>query len=298
MILFVVLTAKNNFAQQDPQYSQYMFNQLVINPAYAGSKEALCMAVSTRNQWVDMPGAPKTNTMFLHGPLLNKSIGLGGYVIQESIGPKKWTGIYGDFAYRFKLGKGKLSLGLSAGYTHYVFDLSKLDFKDASETFSSNTVSPGAMDFTTGFYYNSKSFYIGGSITHLNKAKLDLGSSTTNYSLHKHSFLYLGKGWQINDNLVFNPSLMFKSDDPKRGAQCDLNFNFLLKKRLWLGLSVRQAYGLVFLTQYLVTDKFKIGYSYDRGLNKIGIYGKASHEILISYDFNIFKSKMLSPRYM
>lgn len=297
--MFALVGAKQIFAQQDPQYSQYMFNQLVINPAYAGSKEALCMAFSNRNQWVDMPGAPKTNTLFLHGPLRSRKIGLGGYVIQESIGPKKWTGIYGDFAYRFKLGKGKMALGISGGYNRYVFDLSKLEYHDPTETFSSNTITPGALDFSTGFYYNSRSFYIGGSITHLNKSKLDLGgNSNAQYSLQRHSYLYLGKGWQLNDNVVFNPSVLFKADGRSRSSQFDLNFNFLLKQRLWLGMSLRQGYGVVFLAQCLVTDKLKLGYSYDRGFNKIGTYGKASHEIMISYDFSVFKSKMISPRYL
>jgi type IX secretion system PorP/SprF family membrane protein len=282
-------------AQQDPQYSQYMFNQPAINPAFAGSKDALCAAFSTRRQWIDMPGAPLTNTLFVHGPLKSKSIGIGGHLVQESIGPKKWSGAYADFAYRFRFGKGKLALGISAGFNRYIFDLSKLNYQDNTESINTS-VNAGVADFNTGFYFNNKSFYIGGSITHLNRAHFKLGANSE-YNLEPHSYLYFGKGWQLRENLVFNPSVMIKSANPGT-AQCDINFNFLIKQKLWLGASIRQNYGFVLLAQYTITDRFKIGYSFDRGLNRIGLYGKSSHELMLSYDFNIFKSKMISPRYL
>ncbi len=303
----LLLTACFCKAQQDPQYSQYMFNQLVINPAYAGSKEALSTVIDLRKQWVAMPGSPQTGTISMHGQLL-KSLGIGGHLITESIGPTKWTAAYMDLAYHFRLGRGKLSFGLSGGVVNYNINVSALDYKDGGEPMLNYTGARTKFDVSTGFYYYNQSFYIGGSITHLNSPNLYSGTSTINianvpknvslfFSLQPHSFLYLGKGFKINDNLIFSPSIMAKNIQGG-SASFDLNANFLLKNRVWLGVSLRSGYGIVGLFQIFVTDKFKVGYAYDQGLNKIGTQGQGSHEIVLSYDFNNFKSKMLSPRYL
>lgn len=311
LLSLMVFLLQSSFAQQDPQYSQYMFNQVVINPAYIGSKEALSATMDLRKQWISMQGAPRTGTISLHGPLAVKSIGLGGHLINEAIGPAKWTAAYFDFAYRFKLGKGKLSLGLSGGLVNYNMTLTQSDYKDPGEVFpSQNMGSKTAFDVNTGFYYYSNSFYIGGSITHLNSPSLYNNTtyytnasalkdtSYINFNLRPHTFLYLGKGFLINENLVINPSVIFKNDNPRRVGTMDLNCNFLIKKKLWLGISLRSGYGVVGLFQYSVTDQFKVGYSYDMGLNRIGTLGGGSHEIMLGYNFNIYKSKMLSPRYL
>jgi len=310
-IVVMVLLGKHVFAQQDPQYSQYMFNQVVINPAYVGSKEALSATMDMRKQWVAMEGSPRTGTISLHGPLPIKSIGLGGHLVNEAIGPVKWSSAHFDFAYRFKLGKGKLSLGLAGGMVNYNMTLTQSDYKDPGEAFPNQNLGPKtAFDVGTGFYYYSSSFYIGGSVTHLNRPNLYKDTyyftnaasvkdtSYINFNLRPHSFLYLGKGFLINENLVVNPSILFKDDNTGRLGTVDVNCNFLLKKKLWLGLSYRSGYGVVGLFQYSVTEQLKIGYSYDRGFNRIGIAGRGSHEIMIGYNFNIFKSKMLSPRYL
>lgn len=295
------------FAQQDPQYSQYMFNQLAINPAYAGSKEALSAVMDLRKQWINMPGSPQTGSLSFHGPLAAKALGLGGHMVAESIGPTSWTAAYLDAAYRLKLGKGKLSLGLSGGFVNYRLDVAKLDYKDGSEPIGSYTGQRTAFDVSTGFYYYSPSFYIGGSITHLNKPNLYKDASTVNlggtnknvtlfFNLDPHSFLYLGKGFKVNDNLVFSPSVMLKGVAGQ--GQMDLNFNFLLKQKMWLGISLRSGYGIVALFQLYVTNQFKVGYAYDQGLNRIGLIGQSTHEIMLSYDFTNLKTKMLSPRYL
>jgi type IX secretion system PorP/SprF family membrane protein len=288
-----------------------MFNQVVINPAYIGSKEALSATMDMRKQWISMQGAPRTGTISMHGPLPSKNVGLGGHLINEAIGPTKWTAAYFDFAYRLKLGKGKLSFGLSSGLVNYNMSLSQSDYKDPGEAFpNQNLGQKTVFDAGAGFYYFNNSFYIGGSITHLNNPSLynstyyftnsssTKDTSTINFSLRAHSFLYLGKGFQVNENFIINPSILFKNDDPKRVASFDLNCNFLVRKKLWLGVSYRNGYGLVGIVQYSVTEQLKVGYSYDRGFNRLAVAGGGSHEIMIGYNFNIYKSKMLSPRYL
>jgi type IX secretion system PorP/SprF family membrane protein len=310
--VFLFLVAEVSFSQQDPQYSQYMFNQLVLNPAYAGSKEALSAVMDLRKQWVSMPGAPRTGTISMHAPLPFKSIGIGGHLINESMGPSKWTSASVDIAYRFKLGKGKLSLGISGGMINYNLSLSESDYKDGGEVFPAQNLGPRTrFDAGTGFYYYSPSFYIGGSITHINNPNLYSGTytipnggtagvpvnSTLFFSLKPHSFLYFGKGFVINQNLVINPSVIFKNDNAT-AVSSDWNCNFLIKQKFWLGLSLRSGYGAVFLFQYNVNDNFKVGYSFDQGFNRIGVVGQSSHEIMLGYNFSIYKSKMLSPRYL
>jgi type IX secretion system PorP/SprF family membrane protein len=166
-------------------------------------------------------------------------------------------------------------------------------------------------DAGTGFYYFSQSFYIGGSVTHINSPNLYSGTtavpnggvgtvpanSSLFFSLKPHSFLYIGKGFLINQNLIINPSIIFKNDGVST-ASTDLNCNFLIKQKFWLGLSIRSGYGIVALFQYNFGENFKIGYSYDYGYNKVGTQGGGSHEIMLGYNFGIYKSKMLSPRYL
>ena len=311
IILFFIISfvfARSSFAQQDPQYSQYMFNQLVINPAYAGSKEALSTTMDLRKQWVAMPGAPQTGSISMHGQLLG-SLGLGGHLIAEKIGPTSWTAAYLDLAYRLKLGRGKLSFGVSGGLVNYNINVNELNYKDGGEPILTYTGARNAFDVNAGFYYNSHSFYIGGSVTHLNSPNLYNGISTVPastlaknaslyFSLQSHYFLYAGKGFTLNENLVFNPSLLVKAIGTGMIPSIDVNLNFLLKNKVWLGVSARSGYGFVALIQLLVTDKFKVGYAYDLGINRIGVQGQSSHEIMLGYNFNVFKSKMLTPRYL
>ncbi|MCE9539426.1 MAG: type IX secretion system membrane protein PorP/SprF [Bacteroidetes bacterium] len=247
--------AGRGFAQQDPQYSQYMFNQLSINPAYAGSKEGLSTALFLRNQWTGIDGSPKTETITIHGPMRKKKAGLGFTVIADQLGPKKSIGALGSYAYRIKIKDGKL-------------------------------------------YYNTNSMYAGFSATHLYTGRL---TSVDNLNgadsqLAPHLFFTGGKALVISKKLIFSPSCMIKvvKGSP---VTADLNFSFLLENRLWVGLSLRSKYGIVAYTQFNITDKFKIGYAFDFGINKIGRASGGSHEIMLSYDFKISKPNFFSPRY-
>jgi type IX secretion system PorP/SprF family membrane protein len=307
-VLTMILSGLLLKAQQDPQYSQYMFNQIVVNPAYAGTKDGMSTVVLFRKQWISMPGSPQTISASAHGPIRKIKMGIGGHLMNEKIGPKKWTAGYLDLAYNFRLGKGRLSLGLSGGVVNYIFDLNQLEYKESGELiygsgFGSNRT---AFDFNAGLYYFSQTFYAGLATTHINRPKLYsdgnadtsiIGRQVLNYKLNPHSYFFFGKGFLVNENLVINPSMVVKWEDPWRGS-FDLNLNFLIKQRIWAGISYRHAYGLVVLAQFMITDKFKIGYTYDHGFNKIGTIGKSSHEIMLGYDFNFSKSKIVSPRYL
>jgi type IX secretion system PorP/SprF family membrane protein len=306
--IFILLfgsVAFHSVAQQDPQYNLYQFNPLIINPAYAGARDGLSIVADVRNQWVGFEGAPKTSVISGHAPILNKNVGLGFTLIGDRMGPRNMLGVSGNFAYILKLSnKWKLSLGLNAGYNRYQFNYQDITFKtiDNSNT-SVGNITQGSPDFNFGFYLKSKSFFIGSSVTHLwakdlfNQPLADTAlSDVISYRLRTHSFFTMGKSWVINENMVFAPTLAARS--VKNGsANVDLNFNFFIYKKLWIGMFLRIPYGPGFLLNYYVTPKCKVGYSYDTGLRDQKRLGP-SHEVSIGFDFLGRKSKIISPRFL
>ena len=285
------------YAQQDPQYSQYMFNQLVLNPAYAGTREVFSSALAYRNQWTGMEGGPTTASLSMQTPLKKKNAGVGLEILSDKLGLKKTGAILGSYAYRFQFLKGKLSMGMRAGVYSYAFDLAKAHVKDPSDVFNPGITSSkttGTFDF--GIYYYTRVFYWGFGMTHLNRGKISEITSagvTANQSIH--FFMPMGRSFEMG-SAIFNPSILIKGAG---GAvpEADVNFNFLLKEKFWIGTSWRSGYGVVFLTQYLVNEKLKIGYSYDYGFNAIGKAGKGTHEIMIGYDMNVKGAKVETLRY-
>ena len=299
------------YAQQDPQYSQYQFNQMIINPAYAGTKDVLSAVIDVRKQWSGFDGAPSTQSFSFHGPLKKKRIGLGLSAYNDAIGPKRITAAYGNISYILPItNKLKLSFGIRAGFVNYVFDFSKMNYKDAGETnavanLSTNKFKP---DFDAGLYLKSNSFYAGFSATHLNSAyiyndKVSFTNASGNqmeydltYKLNMHIFGILSKGFAVGENLVINPTLIYKGT--KSVINIDGNLNFLIKQRLWLGVFYRSDATVGALAQVIISNNVRIGYSFETGISKVQKRLGNGHEIMIGFDFNTFKSKMLSPRYL
>ncbi|MCC6180360.1 MAG: type IX secretion system membrane protein PorP/SprF [Bacteroidia bacterium] len=307
-IIIVVFSTYILTAQQDPQYSQYQFNQMVINPAYAGTKDAMSVILDVRNQWAGFSGAPRTQALSFHTPLKNKRIGLGLTAYNDMIGPKRVTAAYGNFSYILPINnKLKLSFGLRAGIVNYVFDFNKINYKDQSESIAYNTIPTNKIkpDFDAGLFLKSNSFYAGFSATHLNATYIYNDKVSTSgslkeydltYRLNTHLFFIVSKGFSVGENLVINPTIMIKSASSTLNA--DLNLNFLIKQRLWLGAFMRSSGSVGLLAQVLITENIRVGYSYDRTIAPIQKNLGNGHEIMIGFDFNTFKSKILSPRYL
>lgn len=305
---FALAFAVVGFAQQDPQFSQYQFNQMVINPAYAGSRDALSAVVNVRQQWSGFDGAPRTQAFSLHGPLKKKRIGLGLSGYADQIGPKKTVGVYGSFAYILPItNKLKLSFGLRGGIVSYNFDWSKISYQNPNE--GPSNFSPQSqhtiVDVDAGLFLKSNSFYCGISVTHLNGAKIYnenisvINTPTTynlNYNLNTHLFFIISKGFKLSENLVFNPTIMIKT--VKGITTSDINANFLIKQRVWIGTFYRGENSIGALLQVYVTEKLRIGYAYDVSMSHVQRQLGSGHEIMIGFDFNTVKSKMLSPRYL
>lgn len=295
-----MLGAHATFAQQDPQYSQYMFNQLAINPAYAGSKEALSAAAFVRSQWTGIEGAPNTETFTIDGPLRKRTVGLGLAVIADQIGPKKSVGAMGSYAYRIPIGNARLSFGLRAGVYQFTYNWDDINYRDSNDPYNTHSQTTQMVPTAdAGLYLYTNTMYMGISATHLYNGKLtsvsNLNGDYASYSAHY--FFTFGKAWSLSENLVFNPSILIKAAK-NAPANMDVNLSFLLKEKIWLGISVRSSAAVVLYTQFKITDKFKLGYAYDFGFNKIGKAGGGTHELMLGYDFSIFKSKIASPRYL
>jgi type IX secretion system PorP/SprF family membrane protein len=297
-------------AQQDPQYNLYQFNQMVINPAYAGARDGLSVVASVRNQWSGFTGAPKTSCLSLHGPILNKNLGVGLTMISDAMGPRNMVGIYGNIAYILKLSnKWKLSFGINGGYNRFQFDFNKITFKTTeNSSFLSQNQTYNALDLNAGFYLRSNTFFAGISASHLGNTNLynyeilsdttggKKGSYNISYRLRTHLMFTMGKSFRLNENLIFAPTIILRNAGNGKGNG-DLNLNFFMFNKFWAGLFIKGGYGPGFLFQYYVTNKFRVAYCFDTGLKDARKLGP-SHEVMIGFDFSGTKSKMLNPRFL
>ncbi len=296
--LSLVLFASSLFAQQDALYSQYIFNPLIINPAYAGSKGVLSGVLVYRDQWTGITGAPVTQTLSIHGPLRNKKIGLGLHVFNDKIGSIRLMGLVGSYAYRISLGQSKLSLGIQAGIYQHKVNYSELNIYNSNDNVFLQGESAKFMpDLNFGIYYYSNRYYFGAIISHLIGQEIFQSGDNTNnmFQLVKHYRFIAGYALPLNENIIFKPSCMINYTD-KAPINLDINTGFLFYKKLEPGLSFRTSNALVFFIEYNIKDNLGIGYSYDYNLSKFMNHKNGSHEFMVTYDINIYKKKIMLPR--
>ncbi len=306
IIVAVVLTfgCLTGSAQQDAMYTHYMYNTLVINPGYAGSRDALSLTALHRSQLVDFTGAPVTQTLTLHAPLRNEHIGLGLSLTNDKIGPTNNTSLFADFAYIMKLNeKSKLALGLSAGANIFQANLNTLQLNDQSDpVFQDNINNKVTPNFGFGAYYYRERFYAGVSTPNLlqnNYSMITKGDGTTLIGKEqRHYYFIAGTVINMAENLAFKPTTFVKVT---AGApvQADVTASFILMKRLLLGVMYRTGDSFGALIGVDITTQFHVGYSYDYsyGLQTFK-YNMGSHEIVLRYDFLTHDKKQIhSPRY-
>lgn len=288
-----------SIAQQDPQYSQYMFNQLVLNPAYAGSKEQLDASMFLRRQW-NIDGAPRTATVSIHTPLKKQKVGLGLSIVADKIGPKNSQGILASYAYRIRLFNGRLAFGLRAGVFNHTFRWDEIHYKESGDVYNTqNSASQIAPTADAGLYYYSNSIYCGLSFTHLLNGKINsIPNLNGDYaSMSRHMFFTFGKAWAFSDKFIFNPSFVYKK---AKGAPAtfDINMSAMIDQKLWIGCSYRDQAAITAYTKFNISQNFSLGYAYDFGMNRIGKIAGGAHEIMLGYNLNVFKTKMISPRFL
>lgn len=300
LLLLVVLFASiKSEAQQDPMFSQYMVNHFVLNPAYAGSREATSLFLINRNQWVDIPGAPKTAMISVNSPVAKRA-GAGLQIVSDQIGPKSSVGYLGTYSYKIPFNKSNLAFGLRMGAFTYRFDWSKIEYKDNTDIYANQgVIQKTVFNADFGIFYYTNKFYAGLALNHmantLRMSQINIGAGNERY-LQYHNFLAIGYTFEFGDKFALQPSLLARStpNSPNTG---DLNLNMMFNKRFWLGFSLRSQNAVVLLLQAYATEKLRFGYSYDMGVNKIGRVGRGAHEIFVGYDFSLRKNKTISPRY-
>lgn len=297
----LMLSGISLFAQQDPMYSQYMFNPLSVNPAYAGSRGVMNGALVYRQQWVSFPGAPNTQALAINTPLKKNKVGVGLELVRDEIGPKSTIAGYLAYAYRIPVGKGKLAFGLAAGVMSYTMDWTMIEYKDPGDAYADAPRETKTLgDFKFGMYFNNKKFFAGFSVTHLNGAEYShFVRDTTLYtaSLSRHVFVTVGRAFSLGTNFTFSPSIMVRSVASTQTVTADLNLNLRYKEVIWFGISLRSEKSLIVMAQYNINDKLKVGYSYDAAFGQLGGYHGGSHEIMLGFDLNVFQSEIMSPRY-
>ncbi|MEI7420847.1 MAG: type IX secretion system membrane protein PorP/SprF [Prolixibacteraceae bacterium] len=303
LFLFLMFTARL-FAQQDPMYSQYVFNGLLINPAYAGSREVLNATALYRNQWVNIPGAPKTGAFSIDSPVKNQKVGLGLNVVFDKIGVTNHSGISGIYGYKVYFSpQSVLSFGLQAGIGF--FNSTNTEVRYTND----NNIDPAFQEdyhrvlpnFGFGTYFHSDRFYAGLSVMDIlgkaieNRIYPNMANDL-NINVVTHFFINSGYLFDLSRDIHFQPSVLVKyvSGAPIEG---DFNAVFSIYDLLAFGVSYRSFASVDFLMQVKVSKQLSLGYSYEYSTNELSNFTSGSHEIVLRYQFDFSKGKIVTPRF-
>lgn len=297
--LFAFIAFSEASAQQDPHYTQYMYNMNVINPAYAGSKENLTFGLLFRKQWVQLEDSPTTFTATGHAPV-GKNVGLGLSFISDKIGPVSENNISTDFSYTLNLGgEHRLALGLKAGVSllqiDYLTEIAPTLRIIQDPLFSQNS-SQANLNIGTGVFYYTNKYYMALSVPNMLKAThLDFNGKQFGSDV-QHYFLTGGYVFDLNPKLKFKPFFLVKSAF-NAPTSFDISTNFLYNEKFELGASYRYQDAISGLVNFRISDGLRIGYAYDHVISDISKVTPSSHEIFLLFDLNFPKKVSSSPRY-
>lgn len=303
ILLVVSLYSEISSAQQDAQYTQYMYNTLSINPAYAGSRDVLSFVGLYRSQWVGLEGAPKTATVSLHSPV-GKNVALGVNIVNDEIFITNETYIDIDFSYTVKTStEGRLALGVKGGAHLLDVDSNRANTGAENNSISEeinidNRFSP---QVGVGAYYYTNKFYLGLSAPnlldteHFDNAGEDLSASSLRQERVNY-YLMTGYTFDLNDDLKFKPAGLVKlvSGAP---LQVDLSANFLIKEKITLGAAYRWSAAFSGMIGFQISDQFMLGFAYDRETTELQQFNDGSYEVFLRYELFNRNNKMVSPRF-
>ncbi|MFN0215690.1 MAG: type IX secretion system membrane protein PorP/SprF [Saprospiraceae bacterium] len=326
LLLFVcgIYWSVGALAQQDPMFTNYHFNSLAFNPAYAGSNEHLTLNLSHRQQWLGLDGAPVTQALNAHSPLRNERVGIGFSLLNDKIGPGGTTDLAGSYAYRMQVGaskKLKLSLGLQASMANWRGNFSEITVEHSDDPSFSQNISRWLPNFGAGAYLYGEKYYLGLSCPRLLEHDLRKTNQDTEALFAKnYRNIYLSGGAAIplrDDQLVFRPSFLLqsagflsnlkdRSSGQKIGAPTSVNLGaaFLIRQLIWTGASYRTALSgksshdsANLWMAWSLRNGMRFGAAYDITLSKIRKASSNSFEIMLGYEFDIKVKQVTSPRY-
>lgn len=302
-IVIFILGVSSALAQQLPQFTQYMFNTISINPAYAGSRETFSAVGLHRSQWVGLEGGPETQTLSIHSPLRNENIGLGLSFINDKLGYENFSYLYADFSYTIQTGiNSKLAFGLKAGFTHYNLDEELLnDPSIINDPFFNDVSNRWSPNIGAGIYWHSQRWYLGLSAPRILNTDYNKGrNGTIDYvALERISYYFTGGYvFDLSATTKLKPSVLLKATN---GAPLsfDISANFLFNEKFWIGAGYRInqfASAIGGIADFQISRQLRIGYAYEYPISDIRPYTSGTHEVLLM--FEVFKSKRIkSPRY-
>jgi type IX secretion system PorP/SprF family membrane protein len=295
--IVMMFTAIASFAQQDAQYTQYMYNTISVNPAYAGSRGALSIFALHRTQWVGLDGAPITNTVSVNTPFNNSKLGLGVSIVNDEIGPSTNNSISADISYWIPVSEDyKLSFGVKGTVNIFNIDVTKLNPGDQNDPEFQNTNNDFSPNIGAGLYLHSQNAYLGFSIPNFIETNTYNDNDVAVYKEKINYYLIGGYVFDLSSSIKFKPAFMTKMTN---GAplQLDVSGNFMFNEKFTVGVAYRWSASLSAMVGFQITDGLYLGYAYDFETTELDNYNSGSHEIFLRYEIFKKNSKMVTPRF-
>lgn len=301
LLLFGIVYTTN--AQQDPQYTQYMYNTQVVNPAYAGSREGLSLGGLYRSQWVGLDGAPDTFTFTGHSPIGFSNLGLGLSLVRDEIGPSTETWANVDVSYTIQTSdNGKLAFGIKTGASFLDVDFTKLNISDPGDVFENNIDNQVNFQIGAGAFYYTDRFYVGLSVPnfiesdHFDEASIENTNINAVGKERLHYFLIAGHVFDLSDNVKFKPAVMGKlvTGSP---LQADASANFMFYDKFVLGGAYRWSAAWSAMAGFQMTDEIFLGFGYDRETTDLSSFNDGSFEFFLRFELFKKPERILSPRF-
>ncbi|WP_395632719.1 type IX secretion system membrane protein PorP/SprF [Flavobacterium sp.] len=297
LIFALMLTCYTGFAQQDAQYTQYMYNTININPAYAGSRGVMSIFGLHRTQWVGLDGAPTTNAFSINTPINNSNLGVGVSFVNDKIGPTSDNTISADLSYTIQTSEEfKLSFGIKASGNLFNLDVNRLNPADANDPNLQNFDNEFSPNFGAGIYLHSDKMYFGLSVPNFLQDSKYNDNEVAVFQERMNFYAIGGYVFDISPSVKFKPAFLTKmvTGSP---LQVDASANFLFFDKLMLGAAYRWDAAMSALAGFQVTDGLFIGYSYDRETTELRNYNSGSHEVFLRFELFNKVSKLVSPRF-
>ena len=305
IIILILLGTFSTNAQQDPQYTQYMYNTQIVNPAYAGSRDALSFGLLLRTQWVSLEGAPKSGTFTVNSPVGSlDNMGLGLSIVHDQLGPATESNINVDYSYTINTSEtAELSFGVKGGMDILDVDYTKLNIFDQNDPrFQNNIDNKLQPQIGAGVYYNTEKFYAGVSVPnflttkHFDESSLSNASSSAIAAERLHYFAIAGYVFDLSDNLKFKPATLVKvvSGAP---IQWDASANFLINEKFTVGAAYRWSAAISAMLGFQASDPIFIGFGYDYQSTDLEDYSDGSYELMLRFDLFKKPERVLTPRF-
>lgn len=293
----MIFTVIVGFAQQDAQYTQYMYNTINVNPAYAGSRGALSFFALHRTQWVGLDGAPVTNSISVNTPFNNSNLGIGLSIVNDEIGPSTSNSISTDLSYTIPVSESyKLSVGIKGTINLFNIDINKLNPGDQTDDQFQNFSNELSPNIGAGIYLHSQKAYIGFSIPNFIETNAYNDNEVAIYKEKINYYLIGGYVFELSPSVKFKPAFITKIVEGTP-LQLDISANFMLIDRVTVGLDYRWSAAMSALVGFQVSDAFYLGYSYDFETTALNNYNSGSHELFLRYEIFKKNNKIVTPRF-